>query len=112
MPTLKISPDLGWADRGDMLDPSSNPRVAQWDLSGLSQVPDTPAYAKTRDTLVFEHSSVKYKLDPSEIRSLGGSVVHYWQVDSGPIQSFVLDLSAPRPKRTEEVSVTTPRILS
>jgi hypothetical protein len=110
-PSIKISPDIGWPNREDMLNSARNGLVASWLLAQLVTTATEPEYTKSRYTLIFEHSGVRYKLPESAVGQLG-SGKHFWRAENGPIQDFMFVRNAAPPLELPEEIPESPRILS
>lgn len=110
MSSLQISPDLGRPNLEDLFD-GTNEIMAEWALADLDQVVTAPAYTKSRYTLIFEHSGVRYKLPESALAQLG-SGKHFWRAAGGLIQEFVFVRNAPPPAELPELVPESDRILN
>jgi hypothetical protein len=94
-PTMKITPDLGWASKTDMLDSSKNPFMLEYTLTTLTQVGWSSGRTKTRGQLVITYSGTNYLLPDGALDRLGAPGRHYWQVGDSDIDYFILDLASP-----------------
>lgn len=91
MPTLKVTPDLGWVNLDDMFDSSKNPALYEKDVTLLDVATVVEDKKKIISNLSFDTGSGVKKVPQEDLHNFNGSFRYYWwRIDSGNPQSFVL----------------------
>jgi hypothetical protein len=102
--TLKVSPDLGWDNRGDMTDPFKNSNLVRVDPGDLSVSSETPNGYVGPHRRAIAISGASKDIPLAAVRSLlANKQVHYYQFGYlGTVGEFVLLLDAPPVEDEEE----------
>lgn len=92
MPTLRITPDLGWTNVEDMFDASKNDMLYEKDLAQMDDHSGSVTFpAKARGNLSFDTSAGKKRVPYSDQFHFNGNLrKYYWREDSGEIHYFYL----------------------
>jgi len=91
MADLFLTPDLKWANRTRMLDPTYNSAVIELDTGTLDVTTDEDIGYVSCLYRVITLGPTKYKLGETTVRNLpGNNITYYYGIGDGVIRSFIL----------------------